>query len=34
MEEKELESNNISIDSIVDSLNNKNEVIQKQKNQK
>ena len=31
MEEKELESNNISIDLIVDSLNNKNEVIQKTK---
>ena len=31
MEEKEIESNKISIDTIIDTLNNKNEVIQKTK---
>ena len=31
MEEKEIESNKISIDSIIDTVNNKNEVIQKTK---
>ena len=31
MEEKEIESNKISIDSIIDTVNNKNEVIQKNK---